>query len=65
MSIEKIEYLVDLVSVKLQLLPADVTEVVYCYDEIKSRWNLDIARCEDQNDYYFFKDSEWKKTNRT
>src|SRR6476469_2427339 len=64
-SIEKIEYLVDLINVQLQMLPADVTEVIYCYDEIKSRWNPDIAISENQDNYYFFKDSEWKKTNRS
>ena len=58
MGIEKIEYLVDIIPVQLQLVPPDSEEIWYFYDEASSKWNPSIAKTSSLN--YLFKNNEWK-----
>ena len=60
MSIEKIEYLADIVPVQLQLIPSDVEEIWYLYDEASYRWSPSVAKSSTIN--YLFKNNEWKTT---
>jgi hypothetical protein len=60
MSIEKIEYLADIVPVQLQLIPADAEEIWYLYDETSYRWGPFVAKASSIN--YLFKNNEWKAT---
>jgi hypothetical protein len=58
MGIEKIEYLVDIVPVQLQLMPPGADEIWYLYDEASNRWIPSVARTSNLN--YIFKNNEWK-----
>jgi hypothetical protein len=58
MSIEKIEYLVDIVPVQLQLIPPGAEEIWYLYDEASSKWSPSVAKTSNIN--YLFKNNEWK-----
>lgn len=58
MSLEKIEYIVDIVPIQLKSLPQKI-EVWYMYDEITSKWNPSIARSNSDNNY-ILKNNEWK-----
>jgi hypothetical protein len=58
MGIEKIEYLVDIIPVQLQLIPPDAEEIWYLYDEASHKWNPSVARTSGLN--YLFKNNEWK-----
>ena len=58
MGIEKIEYLVDIVPVQLQLIPPGAVEIWYLYDEASYRWTPSVARTSNLN--YIFKNNEWK-----
>ena len=60
MSIEKIEYLADIVPVQLQLIPTDADEIWYLYDEASYRWSPFVAKSSNIN--YLFKNNEWKTT---
>jgi hypothetical protein len=60
MSIEKIEYLADIVPVQLQLIPPDADEIWYLYDEASYRWSPFVAKSSSIN--YLFKNNEWKTT---
>ena len=44
MGIEKIEYLVDIVPVQLQLIPPGAEEIWYLYDEASSKWSPSVAK---------------------
>src|ERR1044071_2989440 len=59
MGIEKIEYLVDIVSLQLGVLPSNIKEIIYAYDEVSFRWSPRAARGNGGIDY-FFKNQEWK-----
>ena len=58
MGIEKIEYLVDIVPVQLQLTPPGVEEIWYMYDEASYKWSPSIAKASTIN--YLFKNNEWR-----
>ena len=58
MGIEKIEYLVDIVPVQLQLIPPGAEEIWYLYDEASSKWSPSVAKTRSIN--YLFKNNEWK-----
>jgi hypothetical protein len=58
MGIEKIEYLVDIIPVQLQLIPPDAEEIWYLYDEASSKWNPSVAKTSGLN--YLFKNNDWK-----
>jgi hypothetical protein len=58
MGIEKIEYLVDIVPVQLQLIPPGAEEIWYLYDEASSKWSPSVAKTSTIN--YLFKNNEWK-----
>ena len=58
MGIEKIEYLVDIVPVQLQLIPKGAEEIWYLYDEASSKWSPSVAKTSNIN--YLFKNNEWK-----
>ena len=60
MSIEKIEYLADIVSVQLQSTPSDTEEIWYLYDETSYKWGPFVAKASSIN--YLFKNNEWKST---
>src|SRR5918997_3448031 len=55
MGIEKIEYLVDIVPVQLQVIPPDTEEIWYLYDEASSKWNPSVAKTSTIN--YLFKNN--------
>jgi hypothetical protein len=58
MSIEKIEYLVDIVPVQLQSIPLGAEEIWYLYDEGSYKWSPSVAKAGSIN--YIFKNNEWK-----
>jgi hypothetical protein len=58
MSIEKIEYLVDVIPYQLQLTPSGAEEIWYMYDETSYKWNPSVAKSGGIN--YIFKNNEWK-----
>jgi hypothetical protein len=58
MGIEKIEYLVDIVPVQLQLIPQGAEEIWYLYDEASSKWSPSVVKTSSIN--YLFKNNEWK-----
>jgi hypothetical protein len=58
MSIEKLEYLVDIIPVQLQLIPPGAEEILYLYDEASSKWSPSIAKTSNIN--YIFENNEWK-----
>lgn len=58
MGIEKIEYLVDIMPVQLQLIPQDAEEIWYLYDEASYKWSPSVAKTSSIN--YLFKNNEWK-----
>ena len=58
MSIEKIEYLVDVVQYQLQLIPSGAEELWYMYDEASYKWNPSVVKSGSTN--YIFKNNEWK-----
>lgn len=60
MGIEKIEYLVDIISLQLGALPANIKKITYSYDEVSFRWSPRVARSNGGLDY-FFKNNEWKE----
>jgi hypothetical protein len=59
MGIEKIEYLVDILSMQLGTLPADVEDITYSYDEITFKWRPHTARNNGGLEYVFNNNSEW------
>jgi hypothetical protein len=63
MGIEKIEYLVDIVPVQLQLIPPGVEEIWYMYDEASYKWGPSIAKTSTIN--YLFKNNEWRQNNKS
>jgi hypothetical protein len=58
MGIEKIEYLVDIVPVQLQLIPQGVEEIWYMYDEASYKWSPSVAKTSTIN--YLFRNNEWR-----
>lgn len=58
MSVEKLEYLVDIVPVQVKAFPPGAEEIWYSYDETSFRWSPALAKTDDAN--YFFKTGEWK-----
>jgi hypothetical protein len=58
MGIEKIEYLVDIVPIQLQVIPPGAEEIWYLYDEASRKWSPSIAKTSTIN--YLFKNNEWK-----
>lgn len=58
MGIEKIEYLLDIIPLQLQLIPPDAEEIWYLYDETSYRWIPSVAKTSGLN--YLFKNNEWK-----
>jgi hypothetical protein len=58
MGIEKIEYLVDIIPLQLQLIPPDAEEIWYLYDESSYKWSPSVAKTSSLN--YLFKNNEWK-----
>ncbi len=59
MSVEKIEYLVDIVLLQLKTVPPGAEEIWYSYDGVGFRWSPALAKTEGAN--YFFKNGEWKE----
>ena len=57
-SIEKIEYLVDIIPLQLGTLPTNTEEIIYSYDVASLKWRPHVARSRGLD--YFFKDNEWK-----
>lgn len=60
MSIEKIEYLVDIIPMQLGTLPANIEKIIYFYDEVSFKWSPYVAKDNDGLDY-FFKNKKWNK----
>lgn len=58
MSIEKIEYLVEIVPVQLLSIPQGAEEISYLYDEVSSKWSPSVAKTSSIN--YLFKNNEWR-----
>lgn len=58
MSVEKLEYLVDIVPVQLIGVPLGAEEIWYSFDGASFRWSPAVAKTTDSN--YFFKNGEWK-----
>jgi hypothetical protein len=58
MGIEKIEYLVDIVPVQLELIPPGAEEIWFLYDEISYKWSPSVAKTSSIN--YLFKNNEWR-----
>ena len=58
MGIEKIEYLIEIVHVQLQLIPPGAEEIWYLYDELSYKWSPSVAKTSSIN--YLFKNNEWK-----
>jgi hypothetical protein len=58
MAIEKIEYLVEIVPVQLQLIPSGAEEIWFLYDEASSKWSPSVAKTSSIN--YLFNNNEWK-----
>jgi hypothetical protein len=58
MGIEKIEYLVDIVPIQLQLIPPGAEEIWYLYDEASYKWSPSVAKTGSIN--YIFKNNDWK-----
>ncbi len=58
MGIEKIEYLVDIVPIQLQLIPPGAEEIWYLYDEASFKWTPSVAKTSSIN--YLFKNNEWR-----
>jgi hypothetical protein len=58
MGIEKIEYLVDIVPMQLNVLPTNIEEIYYNYDDSSLKWSPSIAKKTDGL-LYFFKDNKW------
>jgi hypothetical protein len=58
MSVEKLEYLVDIVPVQLIGVPPGAEEIWYSFDSASFRWSPALAKTTDAN--YFFKNGEWK-----
>ena len=58
MAIEKIEYLVDILPVQLQLIPSGAEEIWFLYDEASSKWSPSVAKTSSIN--YLFNNNEWK-----
>jgi hypothetical protein len=61
MSIEKIEYLVDIIPLQLEDLPANIKEITYFYDEDSFKWSP-LTASGNGNLNYFFKNKKWKET---
>ncbi len=66
MAIEKIEYLVDIIPVQIQIFPAtndNMDEIVYCYDEVSFKWNPYSTKYSDGSEYHYLpRTKEWKQT---
>src|SRR5438445_1082728 len=66
MAIEKIEYLVDIIPVQIQIFPAandNMDEIVYCYDEVSFKWNPYSTKYSDASEYYYLPSTtEWRRT---
>lgn len=62
-AIEKIEYLVDIVSIQLCSLPPNTFEVIYFYDESSSKWLPHQAKSIENNfvNTYIFKNGLWER----
>jgi hypothetical protein len=58
MGIEKIEYLIEIVPVQLQLIPPGAEEIWYLYDEVSYKWSPSVAKTGSIN--YLFKNNEWR-----
>jgi hypothetical protein len=62
-AIEKVEYLVDIVSIQLCSLPPNTFEVIYFYDESFSKWVPYQAKSIENNfvNTYIFKNGLWER----
>jgi hypothetical protein len=58
MSIEKIEFLVEIVPVQLQFIPTGAQEIWYLYDEVSYKWSPSVAKTSSIN--YLFNNNEWR-----
>ncbi len=58
MGLEKLEYMVDIVTTQLKSLPANTEQVWYSYSDEGFRWTPNSARANGAN--YLFKNDEWK-----
>ncbi len=61
-AMEKTNFVLELLPYHLdpRKIPANITEIVYKFDDRKSRWNIDSAVSE--NETYTFSQNEWKIT---
>jgi hypothetical protein len=61
-SVERIDFVLELLPYHLDPLkiPANITEVVYYFDDRTGRWNINSATSEDET--YAFSQNEWKIT---
>ena len=53
MGIEKIEYLVDIVSLQIGILPATIIEIIYDYDEVNFKMEFACGENNGGLDYFF------------
>ena len=62
-AIEKVEYLVDIVSIQLSSIPPNTFEVIYFYDESSSKWLPYQAKSIENNfvTTYIFKNGLWER----
>ena len=62
-AIEKVEYLVDIVSIQLSSIPPNTFEVIYFYDESSSKWLPYQAKSIENNfvNTYIFKNGLWER----
>lgn len=58
MSIEKLEYLVDVIPIQMKAIPAGTEEVWFAYDDASYKWSPSVAKTDGVN--YIFKNGEWK-----
>jgi len=58
-SLEKIEYMLEIVALQLASLPSDTGGVWYYYDDITSKWSPREARSSGLK--YFFKNDRWEE----
>ncbi len=58
MGLEKLEYLVDIVSIQLKTVPDNAQEIWYSYNDAGFKWSPDLAKANNAN--YVFRNDEWK-----
>lgn len=61
MAIEKIEYLVDVIPSQLNILPKNIVEVIYHFDDFSAKWVPFLAKSNEKNDIirFDFNDGKW------